>query len=165
MRPALCLPTWQGNHPAYFFCFIINLNLVPLRFLRAWNGHSRRFSEPLFYMFTWDFWGKNVRFFHKNSFATCYYICSVSHPCKKLANISCCNLKFNNDQQQWLGKFVSCFPFVVLYSHHSQVINQHPQKILILNRQLLFFLPQAQTQATAVSRRQKCVYFFQGYWM
>lgn len=80
---------------------------MPLRFLRAWSRHNRRFFFTYFTCCSHEISEVITCVFNKNVFVTCCYICSISHSCKNLAGISCCKVRFASDQQQWLGKFVT----------------------------------------------------------
>lgn len=90
--------------------------------------------EPLFCILQpWDFWG--------NAFVNCYYICSVSQSCRKLAGIPCCKFRFTNDQQQWLGKFAMSPLLCCIHITAKLLSSYQPThiKILILNKPLGWF--------------------------
>lgn len=126
------------------------------------TGAMGDFFEPLFYILQpWNFWGKNMCFSQKWVCHLLLYLFRFPLM-QKAACTSFCKVRFTNDQQQWLNKFVmSPLPCC---THIIAKLSTNTTKILILNKQIDFFLffffaLSTETSNSCLQKTKMCFFF------
>lgn len=97
-------------------------------------------------------------------FVTWYDFCSVSHSCRKLAYIPCCNLRFTNEIKS--SNLINLFPSSPLPCLLTSLPSYQPTltKSSLLNRQLDFFVVLSTNTSHSSLRKTKMCLFFPDYW-
>lgn len=99
-------------------------------------------------------------FFTKIVFVSCYDFCSVSHSCRKLACISCCNLRFTNGINS--SNSINLCPSFPLPCLLTTLPSYQPTltKSSLLNRELDFFVVLSTNTSNSSLRKTKMCLFF-----